>query len=43
MNLQDLASNYANTIINQNYKGSARQQNILKVLPGITEKQSNSR
>lgn len=30
-------------IINQNYKGNARQQNILMVLPGVTEKQSNSR
>lgn len=43
MNLQGLASNYTNMIINQNYKGNTRQKNILMVLPGITEKQSNSR
>jgi len=43
MNLQGLASNYTNMFINQTYKGNARQQNIPMVLPGVIEKQSNSR
>lgn len=43
MNLQGLELSYTNTTLDQNSQGNARQQNILMVLPGVTEKQSNSR
>lgn len=43
MNLQGLALNFRNMFINQKYKGNAREQNNLIVLPVVTEKQSNYR
>lgn len=43
MTLQGLALNYTNMFINKNYKGNARQHNIPMVLPGVREKQRNSR